>query len=614
VPSLSSYFICSNDVFSLHWAASLQGFATKFIKGCFLSLNVGSLSDLLHIIHALFQEELKMFVKILYFCLSMFVLQTGVWCAGPLDGDRSDFWEQLRRNIGTPNNPDLAEHFNTIIDTYKNARVTPESINKCLDLGSTDSRRRFIEALHTIANSYNSYKDTDPNAECPDLFRYLYIAASAVFEKLDIEDSSFLGHASFLKKLKFYFSRTNPDPTDGRDYDLTSNFKTFMACQLYLSQLLTNPEDLRRAPYKEEFDYFLKELTIDPISDIIKYLSTYRTPYYRHVLSPVEGMANLFPDYVPLVVPISLTAEDIFDNLPNETNRLWFVGLALSVVEADGYLMTPPQFFLHDLFHITVYAQNTHLLKLNLRFSWEMKECSVLDDQRRALYEAQKLARNWIDEATGEERTLRLFVSFYLFHESRFPISIGDVFRKKYDDKDKLSNLLAKNLSDPTYYRNLLPEYLKRIFYGTYTVSSGHTLSTDQQLEAKENIMKPKVCELCQYISENTELTEDEKERLQPSFGIDFYDRLAYRKIDGDDTETPYLDPSYNLACLFFGSQNLRHVLLPFGERGILTSEQKAYVDSLKRSTRESAGTTHPPASGAGAGAGAGISNSSSTI
>jgi hypothetical protein len=386
-----------------------------------------------------------------------------------------------------------------------------------------------------------------------------------------------------------------------------------MACQLHLSQLLTNPEDRRHASFTPKFDDLLKELpypsSANIIDDIIKYLSTYGTPYYRHVLSPVEGMANLFPDYVPLVAPISLTAEDIFDNLPNETNRLWFVGLALSKVEADGSLMTPLKFFLHDLFHLSVYAQNTHLAKWKFLYAERFIEDKLfLPKQRNALYKAQELARDWINEAADEEeKTLRLFVSFYLFHESIFPVSIGDVFRnsfKKDSFKKESKKFLdlsynnSKHLRNPRFYRTLLPESMQGIFVAD--PYSGDPRS-DEETSALEKIME-KIRELYEYISGKSELTEDEKTVLHSSLDIKFYRDCFYEKTGGDDVVTR--DPDYyvqNNACLFYNSRgSISHILLLLKKEEELTDEERGAIESLERAVI--AQKAAADAAGAGAG------------
>jgi hypothetical protein len=419
-------------------------------------------------------------------------------------------------------------------------------------------------------------------------------------------------HQDFLDKLKHYFSE--PSASDScylKDYTLESNFKTFMACQFYLSWLLTNPGDRNRASFT--IDRFSEDLPlyIDPISYIIHCLSTYGTPYYRHVLSPVEGMARLFPDYVPLVIPISLTAEDIFNNLPNETNRLWFVGLALSEVEADGSLMTPLQFFLHDLFHLIVYMLKTHYFVISLvtkdesvllhhsgktdgpksgREYW----AELIRVYKKALNEQDRLTKEWVKEAEEDEKALRSFVAFYTLHELLGNLSFKDIFNSTGKIMRSMGIELHRFRND-RFYRKLLPGCMQDILNVDLNAAA-----SDGEREIVDNI-EEKIKELYYYIRERNELEPHEKEEVNYKLGKDFFHSKYFDRFPGDEFIDDYAEDSHDLGSMLciFDSRGFLVQVLKNKKRNLIDREI-TYLQSLRMPGREA----HPPAVGAGAGAG----------
>ena len=479
----------------------------------------------------------------------------------------------IKDKIGTPNNPELIAPFNTIIEMY----------DKAYPLLSDDgwfsmtnaNKEILIETLQKISFQFKGKTAED---ECPDLFRFMFINA---YFNCDYVNLNFGGHfrdSIFAHLLSHYF---DPQPltvlqSNNIDNHLKPNFTTFMACQLYLGQLLTPTEYRQSTGFIPKLDDFWKNTSLDPNETgargiITRYIDLfsvtnadgYGSNLYRSALSPIHGMARLFPDYVPLLCLISLSDTLILKYAPDDVNNLWLVGCPHDRVTGDGGYTYPNVFITHDLHHLSTWAQATHTLSRCLCYIDPLKQNDPLDmiyemcgkyrervsakcitSQRKAFYKALTYIKEWIDAKVDEdEQRLRAFCAFYVFHETMYPLQICNLDSNDYIEA-KFTDLNVQNLRNPKYYQTLLPGKMQAIF---------NEASLDAPPSAEETtsleMIKDKIKGMYKLILANHSLNESERNLIHmvatnfyydsvytAGFGNTKYPHVSHFDISSDDS------------------------------------------------------------------------------
>jgi hypothetical protein len=236
--------------------------------------------------------------------------------------------------IINPINLNLIRPFATIYSVYKRNSIDTQPNSPYIDMCEYD-KETVIEALKEITMSY---KETTSEKECRDLFRLLLTTALISFK--DKPDDKHV--STFFKILEHFINiplhlheweRLSSEEFDNPDYYLRADYRTFVACQLYMAQLLTDPSKRQNPRFSPEFDFFWKDKSLDPLkamagsSGILTYYRNtgFGSKYYNECFSP-QAMTRLWPKQIALPVLISLSDELILKHWQDGEHNLWLIG------------------------------------------------------------------------------------------------------------------------------------------------------------------------------------------------------------------------------------------------------------------------------------------------
>lgn len=193
--------------------------------------------------------------------------------------------------------------------------------------------------------------------------------------------------------------------------------------------------------------------------------------YTQNVFSYLALGRELFPDIVMLPYPFELSDGDLLKIMPSpEGSHLWALGFALDSIWADGALLTPSMFREHDKGHLVevirglssaahFYVKNEDYYVPTVEEIWSYNR-----QGRKLYYAALKKMQEMVleNKKNDEQARMNTFLGFYVFHEqaSCLEYRLDSLI---CDTSPVVSNASFKELKNPNYYLNLLPNSLKKM-------------------------------------------------------------------------------------------------------------------------------------------------------
>jgi len=487
-----------------------------------------------------------------------------------------DFIEDLYIKLDTwVKHPALHAAYKTIIAGYIDGFLAPpqEPSTGFFHIRA-HQKHPLLEALKNVTRvAKEEYTTT---SECRELFFLMWIHAQFMGEsyrqmargELPPRMHSWHAYISYMRCLEHYITDETPSfplpeenpkrfsfPATPPDFSLPANFSTFMTCQIFLPLLITPSSQRKKISFQPAFDSVLRYLPTlrqknhlgAQLTHTQEAIATHGSPLYQQVYNPVTGLAQFFPDYIPLLFLGSLSPKEILYHLPTPKNPhgLWLVGLPSAPgTYADGNFATPLQFVFHDLHHFAVWLGGIHRFSLTIdqlspEGSFERSWTSYLQtifpkrirERKILLQQVTQAANSWRSENTEDNDTVfRAFISFGLLHETTLPFSLDALFIPgnfaRIQERMKLA-FTIENLRNPHYYRPLLPTSIQNLLGN----------SAREPSEIEERIMKKierSIAELCEYIQSNI-IAPNVRDLSQPLqdmkyFNSDLYARSGKRQ------------------------------------------------------------------------------------
>jgi hypothetical protein len=338
-----------------------------------------------------------------------------------------------------------------------------------------------------------------------------------------------------------------------------------------MAQLLTDPSKRQNPRFSPKFDFFWKDESLDPLKALNKssgILTYYRNTgfgsnYYNECVSP-QAMTRLWPKQIALPVLISLSDELILKHWPDGDHNLWLIGLPKAPAAADGGIMEPNLFVTHDYFHLhtfsdSFYSRALHAaiipikdgacdcIRLMHEYFSDKNIFNFFESKQAIYYDSVKEMKNWVYAATdSDEKRLRIFSAFYLFHESVFYFDVKFI-KNPYYLPAKFKNLTLEHLSNQNYYRSLLPQNMQNIF-----MPENNRSGDEKNNELKK--IKSKITDLCDFLYDKYDQNKDEWYNICDYFATALIDNI-FKKEFGN---TIYPNVS------FFFEKEQEYIILTF--------------------------------------------------